>query len=83
MPAVVVAMAFDQLLPPDPEAVAVAMPFVQVLELAGFALMDSLWLTAVTVTMLNLAALRRRILIEQGALAQAPPSSPAAGVADA
>lgn len=37
------------------------------LELAGFALISSLWLTALTVTGLNLLALRRRMAIEETA----------------
>lgn len=42
-----------------------------VLELAGFALLDTLWATAIGITALNLLALRRRIRIETDALSNA------------
>lgn len=39
------------------------------LELAGFALLDSLYVTTLTVNVLNVLALRRRVAIEEAALA--------------
>ncbi|MES2154655.1 MAG: isoprenylcysteine carboxylmethyltransferase family protein [bacterium] len=42
-----------------------------VLELAGFALLDSLYATAACITILNIVALRLRIRIEQEALSKA------------
>ncbi len=46
-----------------------------VLELAGFALLNSLWVTAIGIAVLNLLALRQRIHIEQAAWSAPNPSS--------